>query len=716
MEDLEKYIDRELSWLDFNERVLGEALDEKNPLLERLKFLGIVSSNLDEFFMVRVAGLRPSDLIYSKVYTKAFMLMNRQNRYFMDHIVEALDDADIVRAKPDELNAVDLSFLEKIFKNDLMPLLTPIALRDDSDLSLLINLGLYQIYELASESEDLKIAVVEIPKTYPRMIRMPSTRGRKFILGEDLISIFAEQLFTGYNIKAKGLLRVTRAMDLSVDDENDQDYAEVITEALRAVRQNHVVRLEVAASNSIVNFLKEKLQLSDERIFRHTGWFELQSIASLAFEPGFDHLKREVWNSQHVVELEQRDDIWSLLKEKDMLVHQPYESFDAFLHFLKQASTDSDVLAIKMTLYRTANPSAVVKHLEHAIECGKRVTVLVELKARFDEKRNVEWAKRLVDAGATVLYGVARLKTHSKACLVVRREAEGIKRYVHLSTGNYNEKTAQIYSDLSFFSAREDLTSDIAAFFNVITGYSQPIDFLKIAMAPFGLRRKFERLTMREAMRSNKKVSGLIMAKMNSLVDQRMIDALYKASQAGVKILLNVRGICCLKPGVEGLSENIEVVSVVDMFLEHSRIFYFYNGGEEDVYLSSADWMPRNFDRRIELMFPIEDAQMKNEIKNMLLMYFKDNQKSWILTRGGKYEKKKDDVVPFQVQKYFCENAFKKNSAKRVSPLDIKPKFPQKEIKKSPDIQTTHLATEKKKTIKIISQEEDQNSAKESHS
>ncbi len=714
MEELEKYIDRELSWLDFNERVLGEALDESNPLLERLKFIGIVSSNLDEFFMVRVAGLRPSDLIYAKVYTKAFMLMNRQSRYFIDHLVEALDDADIVRVRPDELNAADLSFLEKVFKNDLMPLLTPIAVRDDSDLSLLINLSLYQIYEITNEKEEIKYAVVEVPKIYSRMIRMPSTRGRKFILSEDLISIFAEQLFTGYEIKTKGLLRVTRAMDLSVDEENDQDFAKVVTEALRTVRQNHVVRLEVAASNSTIDFLKEKLDLTDERIFRQTGWFDLQMIASLAFEPGFAHLKRESWNPQHVAELEQREDIWSLLKEKDMLIHQPYESFDAFLHFLKQASMDLDVLAIKMTLYRTANPSAVVKYLERAVENGKRVTVLVELKARFDEKRNVEWAKRLVNSGATVLYGVAKLKTHSKACLVIRREADGIKRYVHLSTGNYNEKTAQIYSDLSFFSAREDLTSDIAAFFNVVTGYSQPIDFSKIAIAPFGLRRKFERLTMREAMRSNKRESGIIIAKMNSLVDQRMIDALYKASQAGVKILLNVRGICCLRPGVKGLSENIEVVSVIDMFLEHSRIFYYYNGGEEDIYLSSADWMPRNFDRRIELMFPVEDLHLKKEIKSILLLYFKDNQKLWVLNNDGRYEKKHSDEKPFHVQRYLCEIAAKKASMKRISPLDIKPKMPQKETTKTLEVEAPFISTEKKKQIKIVTNIEALDNTKES--
>lgn len=346
-----------------------------------------------------------------------------------------------------------------------------------------------------------------------------------------------------------------------------------------------------------------------------------------------------------------------------MLVHHPYESFDSILHFLKTAASDPDVLAIKQTLYRAAEPSAVIENLEKAAENGKQVTVIVELKARFDEHRNIEWAERLVNAGATVLYGVAGFKIHAKVCLVVRREAAGIKRYVHLGTGNYNEKTAKLYTDLGLFTSDEAITEDITSFFNVMTGFSQPLGFNSITTAPYGLKQMLEKMILREGMKATAEQPGFIMAKMNSLVDHDIIEALYRTSQAGVKILLNIRGVCCLRPGVGGLSENIQVVSIIDMFLEHSRVFYFQNGGDEEIYLSSADWMPRNLVRRLELMFPIREPKMVAYVKDLLSLYFKDNQKAWDLRPDGNYIKRVEkEEKDFRIQPYLCKMTLEKRN------------------------------------------------------
>jgi polyphosphate kinase len=407
----------------------------------------------------------------------------------------------------------------------------------------------------------------------------------------------------------------------------------------------------------------------------------MRSAAQLAFQPGLDELKNPAWEPRAAGDLDEADDVWAAIRAKDTLIFQPYESFDSFTRILNEAARDPDVLAIKQTLYRTGSRSLVIAALEKAAENGKQVTVLVELKARFDEETNIEWARRLEAVGATVLYGIVGLKTHAKICMIVRREPDGIRRYVHLSTGNYNEKTARIYSDFSLITADEEISRDAAAFFNVITGFSQPTGFAKLELAPFGLRKRIQRLILRESMRANSGGTGLIIAKMNSLVDPLTIEALYKASQAGVKIRLNVRGVCCLRPGVKGMSENIEVVSVVDMFLEHARLFYFYNDGEEEVYLSSADWMPRNLDRRIELLFPISSAPLRKEALETLKLYFKDNVKSWVLQSDGSYKKREaGDEKRFRVQEFLCRKyADKKSSSKRSPILDLKPQKPKKE-------------------------------------
>lgn len=657
--ETQHYFNREFSWLEFNARVLAEARDETNPLMERLKFVSIASSNFDEFFMVRMAGFSEQDSLGREIYARAFAMSAERNRYFLGTLVPELVKAGIHRILPQALNQKQTDHVQSLFQKEILPLLTPVAIREDHSLPALSNLAIYRFVELREPQPQapLHYAVIEMPKKLPRMITLPSEQGYAFILIEDIISLFLKDIFTGYEIVEQGMLRITRAAEFTLDEEKDEDFAKVMTEAIRLRRSSHIVRLEVAASERMIDFITAKLDVSEERIFKNDGWFGLRSLMELAGQPMFESLRRPAWTPKPQPEFEQAADIWSLIREKDRMVHHPYESFDSVLRFLSDAASDPDVLAIKQTLYRTNRNSLVIKALEKAAEKGKQVTVLLELKARFDEERNIEWARRLEHAGASVLYGVAGLKTHAKVCLVVRRELEGIRRYVHLATGNYNEKTAEIYSDIGFFSANEALAADVAQFFNVITGFSHPSSFNKIEISPIGLRRRLTRMILREGMRSQKNKPGLILAKMNSLVDMDIIEALYRASQQGVQIRLNIRGICCLRPGVKGLSENIEVVSIVDMFLEHSRLFYFQNGGDEELYFSSADWMPRNLDRRLEILCPVEDEKRKAEMVELLRLYFKDNTKAWQLNADGTYTKKIGAEKPFRVQDYLCRKA-----------------------------------------------------------
>ncbi|MSR77201.1 MAG: polyphosphate kinase 1 [Candidatus Omnitrophica bacterium] len=681
----DKYFDRELSWIDFNARVLGEARDESNPLLERLKFIGIVSSNLDEFFMVRVASLSATDPIFKDVYRHAFDLMDRQNHYFQESLVPQLEHAGIRRLLPQGLTDKQRDYLAALFHHEIFPLLTPVAIRPENPVPVFVNQSLYRMVALADPVR-LKVrhyAVVEVPKNYPRMIALLSDSGYSFITLEDVISMFAGDLFTGYEILEQGTFRITRASELSVDEEKDEDFSKVLSAALSLRQRSRIVRLEYSGYDLMRDFLKAQLEISDFKIYEVRSWMDLKTIAQLAYQPTFPELKRPQWVPKPSPDFEKADDVWKLLKEKDVMVLHPYESFDVFLRFLAQAARDPDVLAIKQTLYRASESSRVIHLLEEAANKGKQVTVLVELKARFDEERNIEWAHRLVNAGASVLYGVAGLKTHAKACLVVRREPEGIKRYLHLSTGNYNEKTALIYSDIGLFTSKEDMTRDVNVFFNLITGLSQPTGFSAIEISPFGLRRKLEKLIMRETLRGTKEAPGLMMVKMNALVDPDMIDALYKASQKGVQIKLNVRGVCCLKPGVKGLSDNIEVVSIVDTFLEHSRVFYFHNGGDEEIYLSSADWMPRNLDRRLEIMFPVMEEKNKRFLIDLLKHYFKDNQRSWQLNAQGQYKKKDPgSEKKFRVQEFLCKKAADNAAALSVGGKELKPQKPKLESPK----------------------------------
>jgi polyphosphate kinase len=602
------------------------------------------------------------------------------HQHFLEKIVPELETAGMTRIKPQILDEKQLNYVKKMFDKELLPVLTPVAISDDRTFPMLNNLRLYLILSLVdvSQKSSKKFAVVEIPQNFPRIISLPDGKGYPFILLEDIVSLYCASLFSGYEIVEKGIMRLTRGAELTFDEEKDEDFMKIMAEALRLRRSASVVRLEISAPQEICQFFKEKLSLSASEVYETNAWLDLKGISQLSIQLGFDEIKRPVWIPKRKPEFEKSDDFWKLLREKSLYIIHPYETFEVVNRFVSMAADDPDVLAIKQTLYRAGQDSALIQSLERAAEKGKQVTVLVELKARFDEEKNIEWARKLETAGASVLYGVAGLKTHAKVCLVIRRERDGIKRYVHLSTGNYNERTARLYSDVGYFTSDENLAGDISAFFNMITGYSQPIPWSKIEVAPYGMRTKFIRLILREAMRSTKETPGLIMAKMNSLVDPQIIEALYRASKSNVQIKLNVRGICCLKPGIKDLSENIEVVSVVDMFLEHSRIFYFSNGGDEELYLSSADWMPRNLDRRLEIMFPIEDKQNKKELVELLSLYFKDNVKAWQLLSGGSYKKiDAGTKKKFRIQEYLCKQATDADELlNRSFPRELKPQKP----------------------------------------
>ncbi|MDD5628296.1 MAG: polyphosphate kinase 1 [Elusimicrobia bacterium] len=674
----DNFIDRELSLLEFQARVLAEGMDSANPLLERLKFIGIVSSNMDEFFMNRLARLEPGSAASAAAREKARELVAGQWRYFALTMVPELEAADIKRVLPglpDERQAV---YVDQFFAKELLPILTPIALAPEREVPALTNLGLYLVAALAEPGRKTppKYALVELPASLPRLVSLPSDTGYRYMLLEDILRRNAAELFRGFELAATGLMRLTRAAELPIDEERDEDFIKVMAEALKARRSNPVVRVELAAPASMGAFVRERLGLSDAEVYEFEGWLDLKGVSQFAFQAGFAHLKRPAWQPLPAPEFEGSDDVFKLIREKDVLVHHPYESFDCVARFLAAAASDPDVLAIKQTLYRAGRHSSIVNSLEAAAEAGKRVTVLVELKARFDEENNIEWAKRLEAAGASVIYGVAGLKTHAKAALVVRREPDGIRRYVHLGTGNYNERTARLYCDLGLFTSKDEFASDVSAFFNMVTGYSQPADWARIEVAPYGLRRRLLRLIAREAMTSTKSRPGLITAKMNSLVDSELIEALYAASKAGVQVKLNVRGICRLRPGVKDLSENIEVVSVVDMFLEHARVFHFGNRGEDEVYLSSADWMPRNLDRRVELMFPVEDKENKKELVELLKLYFRDNEKAWRLKPDGSYEKvPAESKKRFRAQEQLCKAAAEKAKLlAAAAPTQLKPR------------------------------------------
>lgn len=652
-----RYINRELSWLEFNSRVLDEAQDDSIPLLERLKFLAITASNLDEFFMVRVGGLQllsrqgntkpdpagmTPDEQLAAISVRTHRMTADQHRCYLKYLEPGLATAGIRRARSTELNERQKKFLEQTFNDEISAVLTPMAVGPDAAFPLLQNQTLNVCVRLAPVADDNapRFAIIPFGRSTSRFITLPSEGGYAFILLEDVVGMYADRFFPGEAVQECVPFRITRNADLSIREDLASDLLEEMEEILDARKEGNCVRLEIAdhATKVLQQFLERALAVRSDEVYSSPGPIDLAAFMRLTDLQGFDNLKYEAWPPRPSPDVDLTAGLFSVLSRRDILLNHPYESFEPVARLIEEAADDPDVLAIKQTLYRTSRDSPIVAALARAAERGKYVTAVVELKARFDEARNIEWARNLEQAGVQVIYGVKGLKTHAKLCIIVRREPHGIVRYVHFGTGNYNELTARIYSDLSFMTSNEELGADASSFFNAITGYSQPQRFRKIEAAPIGLREKLLEMIDTETERKKHGQKARIIAKLNSLADPEIIDALYRASNAGVKVQLNVRGICCLRPGVAGMSKNIEVVSIIDRFLEHSRILYFHHGGDERVFISSADWMQRNLDRRVELLVPIEDVALRDRLIETLKTYFRDNVKSRRLLPDGSYE------------------------------------------------------------------------------
>ena len=672
------YVNRELSWLEFNGRVLGEARDKTIPLFERLKFLSITSSNLDEFFMVRVASLK--DMVHAgyikpdiagmtaseqleAIGQKTHEMVEMQYSTYNRSLIPALKQNGLrVVCSHEEMTKEEAEYADQYFQENVYPVLTPMAVDSSRPFPLVRNksLNLAALLQKKSGEEDLEFAMVQVPSVLPRIVVLPSKEGKSVILLEQLIERNIGKLFLNYNVIATAPFRIMRNADLTIDEEEAVDLLEEIQKQLKRRQWGEVIRLEVEEKidKRLLKILKRELSIHSGDIYEISGPLDLTFLMKMFGLDGFDHLKTVKYTPQQVPALMNDDDIFTNIRKGDILLHHPYETFDPVVEFVKRAAKDPDVLAIKQTLYRVSGHSPIIAALAEAADNGKQVSVLVELKARFDEENNINWAKMLEKAGCHVIYGLVGLKTHSKITLVVRREEDGIRRYVHLGTGNYNDSTAKLYTDLGLMTCNPLIGEDATAVFNMLSGYSEPLYWNKLAVAPIWLRSKFLKMIRRETKHALEKKPAHIMAKMNSLCDKEIIAALYEASCAGVKIQLVVRGICCLKAGIPGLSENIEVHSIVGNFLEHARIFYFENEGSCEVYMGSADWMPRNLDKRVEIMFPVEDENLKDQVIHVLETQLADNVKAHLLQPDGTYEKQdKRGKVLVNSQEQFCQEA-----------------------------------------------------------
>lgn len=666
------YFNRELSWVEFNARVLSQAQNRENPLFERVKYLSIASSNFDEFFMVRVARLKNQSLEeldfadcldlsakdqLAAISSRVHELFALQNELFFNDILLELKKEGLVYSNPIEFNSEEKNYAETYFRNQVFPLLTPLRSETADGIPPITNLKTYvafllnpiiennMLYSIQHESSDENpLAFVQVPSKLDRLVWLPSNDStKKFTLLEDLITQYGTSLFPGFTVNQSLIFRALCDAAFTVR-EDDEDFIQAMEDGLVERKKFRPIRLTCTSTGSnIAKVLIEKTGLEATDIYStETPFIDLTVMRQIDFLDGYSHLRYPTWKNFYCSSLNPKEPLWDVLKKKDVLLHVPYESFDSVLQFIEDAAEEDDVLAIKMTLYRTSGNSPLVKSLIKAARKGKHVTVFVELKARFDEERNISWAHKLQQAGATVIYGIVGLKVHAKILLVIRKEESGLVRYVHMGTGNYNEKTAQMYVDLSLFTTNNDIANDANMMFNIISGYSTIQAMNKLCIAPIHLKSQFLSMIDREIQNSSKEKPGLIMAKMNSLSHLEIINALYKASCSNVKVLLNIRGICMLIPGVEGMSENIKVMSIIDRFLEHSRIFYFQNAGNEEIYLASSDWMPRNLERRVELMFPILQKDIFENIKEILQKYFSDNQNSFILDQKGKWNRNLD--------------------------------------------------------------------------
>ena len=676
-----RYFNRELSWLAFNRRVLEQAQSSCYPLLERMKFLAFVSSNLDEFFEIRVAGLiqqiksgvveRGPDgldaneqLVQIESYVKELLL--EQNQCWKDSLLPELESAGIRFLNYRELNVREKQWVKHYFEEYIYPILTPLAIDPAHPFPQLINKALYILASLKqnnSRKKDSKMAIIPVPRILPRVVKIEVPRKNKdevYIFLSDIIEYFINTLFQGYRVKSATPFRITRNSELYIDDEEVKNLLNKIEEELVRREKGAAVRLEICKGfdRKMLKQFMGALDLEEKAIYETDG-----PINPLKLMGVYDLIKRSDLKFPHFSPkipkgFELPELIFDNIAKKDLLLHQPYDSFQPFIDFIEQAAKDPKVFAIKQTLYRTSGDSPIVKALMDASKNGKQVTAIVEIKARFDEANNIHWAKKLEDVGVHVVYGIVGLKTHCKTCMIVRREGKKLKHYVHLSTGNYNQKTARLYTDFSFFTAKKKLTSEVAALFNTLTGYAHTPAFKHLLVAPFNLHSSIQKNIKREIKNALAGYPARIMIQANSLVDQETIDNLYRASQAGVKIDLIIRGICNIVPRVKGLSENINVRSILGRFLEHSRIYYFENSSKGDalLYLGSADAMPRNFFKRIECVFPIESAKERNRILKILEAYLKDNTQANTLLANGEYKKiKSTSQASFSAQDAFID-------------------------------------------------------------
>jgi polyphosphate kinase len=655
------FISRELSWLSFNSRVLDQAFDNSNPLLERLKFMAIFSNNLDEFFMVRVAGLRQEfeannlskdsagltkEEQLDGIRSKTKLLVKRQYSYLKNHMLPELGKESIHLLKLNKLDSLERERLELFFEKSILPVLTPVGFDPTHPFPVINNMVIEIAVRVKRPNRDEDFyGFVEVPPSLSRFINVNySKQGKSFVLLEDLILEHVDMLFAGCTLESAFPFRITKDMDFSVGDiEEDSNLLIDMEKKLQSSRKRKAIRLELPefAKGDMSKWLIEKLALPEEYVYQINGPLNLADFFELISIAGTEKLVDEKIAPLEIPILEDTDSIFDVISQHRAIpLFHPYESFKYVVKFLQQAAEDPNVLAIKQTLYRVSGDSPIVCALQKAAENGKQVTVIVELKARFDERRNIAWAKRLEMSGVHVIYGMSGLKIHCKALLIVRREDGSIRRYLHLATGNYNDATARIYTDTGMFLTDSDTCTDISALFNVMTGYSEPPNWNNVAVAPFNIREKFIKLIDRETRNSTKHKPGKIIAKMNSLVDKQVIEHLYKAAYAGVKIDLIVRGICCLRPGVE--TKNINIISIVDRYLEHSRIFYFENNGNHEYYMASADWMPRNLDKRIELLFPVEDNFSQSLILRILKAQLDDTFNGRKLDVKGNYPRARD--------------------------------------------------------------------------
>jgi len=677
----EYYIQRELSWLEFNQRVLDQAEDASNPLLERLKFLCIVSSNLDEFFEVRVAGLRqqrqmqiaesgPDGMTATEslraISRRVRRLVDDQYRCWREQLQPRLEAERIRFHVYPNVPPEEYAHFEQYFHTLVYPVLTPLAIDPVHPFPQLLNKSLNVMVELEGEDINTDIAVVQVPRILPRIVPFSNQEnGDDFVFIGHIVKHHVETLFKGVTVKGAHLFRVTRNSTLYVDEEEVENLLHAIEEELRRVNRGAAVRLEVQhdCPAEVIERLQTIFHLEAEDVFHIDGPLNLVRLMPLALQIDRPELRYKRFSPTTVVSLHDEQDIFYHIRKGDILLHHPYDNFQTVLDFLGQAAEDPDVLAIKQTLYRTSSDSPLVQSLITAARNGKQVAVVIELKARFDEAANIKWARILREAGVNVVYGVTGLKTHAKAMLVVRKEGDAIRRYAHVATGNYNPSTARIYTDLGMLTCRDDVTSDIAEVFNILTGVSKYPGMKEIMVAPFDMVDRFLAMIEKEIEHAQAGRTNGIYAKINSLVEESIIAALYRASAAGVQIRLMVRGMCALRPGIPGVSENIEVRSIVGRFLEHHRIFRFENGGDPLLYLGSADWMSRNLFRRVEIAFPIVSPGMRGHIEEILSWFWRDNVKAKVMRRDGTYVRRHTDEPPFDSQNEFVLEAQRRRKA-----------------------------------------------------